>query len=83
MKLLEALANYECNYELILQILSYYNVIAENLKTNKQIYLKIYVYNNINTHKHSNFMHTLNLFSQMLKLRAISKSIQITHTIIR
>ena len=37
MKLLEALAesnfkiytNYECNYELILQILSYYNVIAE------------------------------------------------------
>ena len=39
MKLLEALAesnfkiytNYECNYELILQILSYYNVIAETL----------------------------------------------------
>ena len=39
MKLLEALAesnfkiytNYKCNYELILQILSYYNVIAETL----------------------------------------------------
>ena len=72
MKLLEALVesnfkiytNYECNYELILQILSYYNVIAETL-------LKIKIYNNINTHKHSNLMYTLNFSPQQMLLHPL------------
>ena len=76
MKLLEALAesnfkiytNYECNYELILQILSYYNVIAEILFEKRKIF-KININNN---NKHSNFdahtklMHTQNFFSQQM-----------------
>ena len=68
MKLLEALAesnfkiytNYECNYELILQILSYYNVIAEILV--KKGFIKKKKINN--NSKHSNFdAHTKLLYA--------------------
>ena len=59
MKLLEALAgsnfkiytNYECNYELILQILSYYNVIAEILVKKKKIIKKKRLITIVNTQR--------------------------------
>ena len=82
MKLLEALAesnfkiytNYECNYELILQILSYYNVIAEILVKKKDLKKKkIITIVNTQTLMHTlNFyMHTLNFFSQQMLLHPL------------
>ena len=88
MKLLEALAesnfkiytNYECNYELILQILSYYNVIAETF-TLSLFYITLFftkkskIYKNprnifFSKNKHFS-MHTLNFFSQQMLLYSL------------